>query len=449
MPSKKMKTRGHSTPEPSGSADEWTLEIDGRTVKCTRLSKVLYPEAGFTKAAVIDYYVRVSRFILPHLKDRPVTLKRYPNGVNAEAYWDRDAPSFTPEWVETFPVPRHAGGPDINYTLINDAATLVWAANIAALELHPFLHRKPDIMTPTAIVFDLDPGPGADILTCAEVAFLIKDTFEHLGLKLFPKVSGSKGLQLYVPLNTPVSYDVTQPFARSVAQLIEKQRPDIAVSEMPKAKRAGKVFIDWSQNADFKTTIGVYSLRAKREKPFVSMPVAWEELQDALKRKKPDRLYFEPKEALARSEKHGDLFAPMLTVKQNLPKDLVENIKEENKRSAPARRPLREYDSKRDFSNTAEPVPSVPRRSTQGSKRRFVIQKHAASRLHYDFRLEMHGVLKSWAVPKGVPYELGVRRLASATEDHPLAYLDFEGVIPEGQYGGGTVMVWVSAPTKS
>ena len=195
----------------SNNADEVTLEIEGRAVKCTRLSKVLYPASKFTKAEVIEYYVRIAPYILPHLKDRPVTLKRYPDGVTSEAYWEKDAPSFTPEWVETFPVPRHAGGPAINYVLIQNTATLASAANSAALELHPFLHRAPNIGSPTSIVFDLDPGEGANIQQCIRVAFELRTTLEHLSLKLFPKVSGSKGIQLYLPLNQPSSYDMTQP----------------------------------------------------------------------------------------------------------------------------------------------------------------------------------------------------------------------------------------------
>jgi DNA ligase D-like protein (predicted 3'-phosphoesterase) len=244
------------------------------------------------------------------------------------------------------------------------------------------------------------------------------------------------------PLNTPSTYDITQPFARSVAQLIEKGEPKLAVSEMPKEKRVGKVFIDWSQNADYKTTVGVYSLRAKQHQPFVSMPVTWDELDRARKRNKTENLYFDPKAALARLEKLGDLFSPVNDLKQWLPADLAHAIQDQNKRKGRTQTDLREYERKRDFSVTAEPVSSRPQRSAQGSRRRFVVQKHQASHLHYDFRLEIHGALKSWAVPKGVPYEPGVRRLASATEDHPLEYLDFEGVIPEGQYGGGTVMVW-------
>ncbi len=426
----------------SSTADGATLEIDGRSVKCTRLSKVLYPASKFTKAEAIEYYIRVAPYILPHLKDRPVTLKRYPDGVTSEAYWDKDAPSFTPEWVETFPVPRRGGGPAINYVLVQNTATLAWAANAAALELHPFLHLVPEIGNPTSIVFDLDPGEGADLRQCMQVAFEIKAVFEHLGLKLFPKVSGSKGLQLYVPLNRPTSYDMSQPFARSIAQWIEKEHPKLAISEMPKQKRVGKVFIDWSQNADYKTTVGVYSLRAKQQRPFVSMPVAWDELSDALKRKKVDHLYFEPKAAVARLEKIGDLFADVLKLKQSIPPNLADVIQEQNRREGRTSKPLREYSRKRDFSVTAEPAASLPRRSAQGGRRRFVVQKRAASHLHYDFRLEIHGALKSWAVPKGIPTEPGVRRLASATEDHPIEYLEFEGIIPEGQYGGGTVMVW-------
>ena len=260
--------------------------------------------------------------MLPHLKDRPVTLKRYPNGVCAEAYYDKNVPSFAPKWVKTFPVPRRNGGPDIQYIVIGDSATLAWTANIAAIELHPFLHRVPKIQQPTSVVFDLDPGEGASILHCAEVAFLLRKLFEKLGLQVFAKVSGSKGIQLYLPLNTKTSYAATQPFARSVAERIETQRPDLAISVMAKERRAGKVFIDWSQNSDFKTTVGVYSLRAKSDIPYVSMPVEWEELEAARRKRSGERLYFEPKAALQRLDRMGDLFAPVLELKQKLPSEL-------------------------------------------------------------------------------------------------------------------------------
>lgn len=254
-------------------------------------------------------------------------------------------------------------------------------------------------------------------------------------------MSGSKGLQIYIPLNTVTTYAAAQRFARSMAQHLEREYPDLVVSEMAKVARTGKIFIDWSQNSDFKTTVGVYSMRAKRTTPFISMPVSWEELQAALDNEDPGRLYWHPDPAIERLAKIGDLFAPVLKLKQRLPSKFEPEQPARATRARP--RSLNAYEAKRDFAQTAEPAPSsTPRRSQQGGRRRFVIQKHAASHLHCDFRLEMHDVLKSWAVPKGVPYTLDEKRLAMATEDHPLEYLDFEGVIPKGQYGGGTVMVW-------
>jgi bifunctional non-homologous end joining protein LigD len=401
--------------------------------------KVLYPGGKFTKADVVEYYRRVAPFLLPHFRNRPVTLKRYPNGVFGDAFYEKDAPGFTPDWVKTFPVPRREGGPDIKYILINDVATLTWAANMAALELHPFLHRVPKTDTPTHVVFDLDPGEGANILHCVQVAFLLRDVLTKLRLKSFAKVSGSKGIQVYVPLNSQVTYEATQPFARAIAELLEREHVNLVVSDMAKNLRVGKVFIDWSQNADHKTTVGVYSLRAKRPRPYVSMAVKWTELKNALKKQDVDLLDFDPKMALSRLKRLGDLFAPVLKLKQQLPKQFSKLT-----RTKSSRRPtsLDEYGAKRDFSRTAEPGPASPRRSRQGSRRRFVVQKHAASHLHYDFRLEMHEVLKSWAVPKGVPMKEGETRTAFQTEDHPVEYLQFEGIIPRGEYGGGSVMVW-------
>jgi len=413
------------------------LTVDGHDITISNLDKVLFPSGRVTKAQVVDYYVRISEYLLPHLYGRPVTLKRYPNGVTGEFFYEKNAPGYTPEWVETFPVPRHASKlPDIRYILINNRATLVWLAGLANLELHPFLHRAPDLDRPTSIVFDLDPGEGADVLTCARVALLLRELLSGLHLKTFPKVSGSKGLQMYAPLNTNATYDLVQPFAKAVAELLSQQQPDLIVADMAKNLRRGKVFIDWSQNSDFKTTVGVYSLRANNPRPYVSVPVEWDELQSALKRNDTKSLYFEINAAFDRVEEQGDLFHPVLSMKQDLPPSVLQYFR--------ARRPssLGRYEQKRDFSKTREPAPAPVRRSSQGSQRRFVVQKHAASHLHYDFRLEMHDVLKSWAVPKGPPYVENEKRLAMPTEDHPLAYLDFEGIIPKGQYGGGTVMVW-------
>ena len=419
-----------------------TLTVGRRKVPVSNLDKVLYPAAKFTKAALIDYYIRASRFLLPHLEDRPLTLKRYPDGVAGEFFYEKDAPSFTPSWVRTVPVPRRGGGPDIRYVVIDDLPSLVWAANLANIELHPFLHRADHLDQPGSVVFDLDPGEGASILECCELALSLKTVLGGMQLQSLPKVSGSKGLQVYVPLNSSATYAATQPFAKKIAQLLEREHPKLAVSEMSKSLRTGKVFIDWSQNSDFKTTVGVYSMRAKRTTPFISMPVTWDEIESALAAKDSNSLYWHPPEALARLEQIGDLFSPLLKLKQSLPNSVSFSSSgvsfSSRGASAP---PLETYRAKRNFSKTSEPTPK-PRRSRQGGRRRFVIQKHAASHLHYDFRLEMHDVLKSWAVPKGVPYQPGQRRLAMATEDHPIEYLDFEGTIPKGQYGGGTVMVW-------
>ena len=413
------------------------VEIDGRKITLTNLDKVLYPQANFTKAEVIDYYTRVSSYVLPHLRDRPVTLKRFPNGINAEFFYEKDAPKFTPSWIRTYPVPRRAGGPDIRYILINDLSTLIWLANAANLEIHPFLHRVPRIDQPTAMVFDLDPGPGADIRTCAEVAFLLRTLLDKINLNSFPKVSGSKGVQVYVPVNQGYQYSVVGPFAKTIARLLEQQHPRLVVAKMDKTLRRRKVFIDWSQNSDFKTTVGVYSLRANSALPYVSLPVEWDELTEAFEAKEKDALCFSPAEALRRLQRVGDLFKPLLQLKQNLPPEVVSQATHEENEPA-----LKPYRAKQYFDKSQEPSGAVPRRSSQGSARRFVIQKHAASHLHYDFRLEMGGVLKSWAVPKGPPYSTAEKRLAMGTEDHPLEYLDFEGVIPKGQYGGGTVMIW-------
>jgi len=418
---------------------ETTVKVGSRTLKLSNLQKVLYPGGPFTKGQVIDYYRRISPVLLPHFKNRPVTLVRYPDGVFGESFFEKDAPGFTPEWVKTFPVPRSQGG-DINYILINDLPTLIWVANLAALELHPFLHRVPQLEVPTQVVFDLDPGEGMDILACIEVAFLLKEAFGKLGLECFPKVSGSKGLQLYIPLNSTVSYEAVQGFARTVAQVFARERPDLVVADMSKALRKGKVFIDWSQNVEKKTTVGVYSLRAKRGVPLVSLPVKWTELKQAQKKADAESLMFSPQKALARMKRLGDLFEPVLKLKQKLPMTTEAEPAKPAKAGAP--RSLAPYAAKRDFAKTREPAPAAPRRSAQGSRRRFVVQKHAASHLHYDFRLEMNDVLKSWAIPKGVPLLRGYKKSAFETEDHPLDYIDFEGIIPQGQYGGGTVMVW-------
>ncbi len=293
------------------------LEVNGCSVPVSNLEKVMYPEVGFTKAQVIDYYIRIAPVLMPHLHDRPITLKRYPDGVEGLFFYEKQCPSHRPQWVKTVRVPTDEKGP-IHYCVLNDLPALLWAANLADLELHPFLHRAPAMERPTALAFDLDPGPRTDIVHCCQVALWIKELLDCLGVKSFPKTSGSKGLQIFAPLNTAVSYSNTKLFARAVAEHLEGKHPEAIVSRMQKPLRRGKVFIDWSQNDDHKTTVSVYSLRAN-SKPSVSTPVTWSEVTRCLKTNRADSLRFLSDEVLNRVEKQGDLFADVLTLKQHLP----------------------------------------------------------------------------------------------------------------------------------
>ena len=295
-----------------------TVEIQGRTLKVSNLEKVLYPATGFTKKDVIDYYARIAPAILPHLHGRALTRKRYPDGVEGEPFFEKNAPMHKPDWVKTVPVWSGRNRRTVHYVLCDDLATLIWLANLAALELHPSLALATDITCPTVMVFDLDPGPPANIVQCCQVAIWLREIFEHLGLQSFPKTSGSKGLQLYVPLNTPTTFDATKLFSHALAQLLEQEHRDLVVSDMKKNIRTGKVFVDWSQNDEHKTTISLYSLRA-RERPTVSTPVTWDEVERTVKKKDAGLLVFESSQTIARFEKMGDLFEPVLELKQKLP----------------------------------------------------------------------------------------------------------------------------------
>src|SRR5580704_3787770 len=296
-----------------------TIEVQGKQLKLSNLEKVLYPATGFTKQQVIDYYVRIAPAMIPHLAGRPLTRKRYPNGVDEEFFYEKNAPQHRPDWVKTAPIWSEGNRRMVHYILADDLPTLVWLANLAAIELHPSLSLAKEITCPTMMVFDLDPGPPANIVQCCQVGLWLREIFEHFGLQSFPKTSGSKGLQIYVPLNTPTSYEQTKPFAHALARLLESDHRSLVVSDMKKELRVGKVLVDWSQNDEHKTTIGVYSLRA-RERPTVSTPVKWEEVEFALKKKDVGVLVFEAAEVLKRVEKMGDLFAPVLKLKQKLPK---------------------------------------------------------------------------------------------------------------------------------
>jgi bifunctional non-homologous end joining protein LigD len=299
------------------------VEVDGRQLKLSNLDKVFYPETGFSKGQVIDYYTRVAPALLPHLAGRPLTMKRYPNGVEGKFFYEKECPKHRPEWVKTKRILARGSTKDrdhINFCIVDDLATLVWAANLADLEMHTSLSLADRVEQPTTMAFDLDPGPGTTIVECGQIALWLRQTFDSLGLEGFPKTSGSKGLQVYVPLNGgKVTYAQTKPFARAMADLLERDHPELVVSNMKKELRKNKVLVDWSQNDQHKTTVCVYSLRAKAT-PTASTPVTWDEVERCVKKKDPELLSFEAPEVLKRVDKHGDLFAPVLKLKQKLPK---------------------------------------------------------------------------------------------------------------------------------
>jgi bifunctional non-homologous end joining protein LigD len=298
--------------------------VDDRTLSLTNLEKVLYAGAGFTKGQVIDYYARIAPVMLPHLRGRPITLKRYPNGVDDKFFYEKNCPSHRPDWMRTLPIEakgwnsRAQKGTIIQYCMLDEPAALVWTANMASIELHPGLALEQDLQCPTCVVFDLDPGPPADVVDCAQVALWIRDLFGQLGLECVIKTSGSKGLQLYLPLNTPTTFEDTSNFSQAVAQVLEQKHPKQVVSTQAKEKRTGKVLVDWYQNTDFKTTVAVYSLRA-RQRPTVSTPLSWDEVEQLHESRDASSVAFESDDVLARVDAHGDLFAPLLELQQDLP----------------------------------------------------------------------------------------------------------------------------------
>ncbi|HWC07816.1 MAG TPA: non-homologous end-joining DNA ligase [Solirubrobacterales bacterium] len=302
-------------------AESQTVEVDGRELKLTNLDKVLYPAAGFTKGEMVDYYAKAADAMVPHLKGRAVTLRRFPDGVDDldSAFFEKRCPKHRPNWVKTTNVRAGPNAGNIDFCVCDGRPTLIWMAQLAAIELHPSLSLGRAPTRPTVLVFDLDPGPPADIVDCCRVALRLREMFGHFGVQSFPKTSGSKGMQVYVPLNRKeMSYDLTKPFAKAIAQLMEKQTPDLVVSKMKKVEREGKVMVDWSQNHRSKTTIAVYSLRA-RERPTVSTPITWDEVEQAADAGDGSHLVFEGGDVLERIEQHGDLFAPVLELEQELP----------------------------------------------------------------------------------------------------------------------------------
>ncbi|MGH7903873.1 MAG: non-homologous end-joining DNA ligase [Candidatus Dormibacteraceae bacterium] len=303
-------------------AAEVEVAVERRMLKLTNLEKVLYQGAGFTKAQLIDYYTRIWPVLSAHLRNRPLTLKRYPNGVDSEFFYEKNCPRHRPGWVKTAPIWSEGNQRVMDYCMVQDLPTMVWLANLATLELHTSLSLAKDPAKPTALVFDLDPGPPATIVECCRVGLWLRDLFAAHHLRSFAKTSGSKGLQLYVPLNTQVSYERTKSVSHELAAQLEREHPEHIVSRQLKSLREGKVLIDWSQNDPHKTTVSVYSLRA-RPRPTVSTPVSWDEVEDALARADPELLVFDWEEVLERVGRLGDLFAAVAKLRQRLPAGLA------------------------------------------------------------------------------------------------------------------------------
>lgn len=396
-------------------------------VTLTNPDKVLYPAAGTTKAAVFDYYINVAEAMLPHIAGRPVTRKRWPNGVAAASFFEKQLASSAPGWLDRGTITHKSG--TTTYPVIDTVEGLAWIAQQAALEVHVpqwrFLDRggrtgegrdSGAVGPATRIVFDLDPGDGVTMVQLCRVAFEVRDLMTSIGLPTFPLTSGSKGLHLYVPLQNPISSPGASVLAKRVAEQLEQAMPEQVTAKMTRSLRAGRVFVDWSQNNGSKTTIAPYSLRG-REYPTVAAPRTWDELDD------PGLRHLTFDEVLDRLERDGDLLAEL---------DGTSSVADR----------LSTYRGMRDRSRTTEPMPS--KAPTAGKNDKFVIQEHHARRLHYDFRLERDGVLVSWAVPKNLPDTASVNHLAVHTEDHPMEYLTFAGEIPRNEYGGGQVTVWDS-----
>jgi bifunctional non-homologous end joining protein LigD len=398
-----------------------TVKIGGRSLALSNLDKVLYPATGATKGEVIGYYSAIAPAMLPHCQDRPATRKRWPDGVGeqgeAEAFFQKDVGDAAPAWLATGSI-EHTD--HINtYPLVNDEATLVWLAQIAALEIHVPQWRfgaDGERLNPDRLVLDLDPGPGVELRDCAEVAVTVRDLLTGMGLDSVPVTSGSKGIHLYAPLDGTLTSAQASALARELARSLEADHPGEITSTMKRSVRDGKVFIDWSQNNGSKTTVAPYSLRG-RARPTVAAPRTWREIAS------PRLRQLEFGEVLKRIKQRGD---PM--------RDLA---------GGGSRDKLERYREMRDASRTPEPVPAPGADAASSSGLPvFVIQRHEARRLHHDFRLERDGVLVSWALPKGVPTDSRRNHLAVPTEDHPMSYRHFEGTIPRGEYGAGEVRIW-------
>ncbi|WP_278234848.1 ATP-dependent DNA ligase [Isoptericola sp. AK164] len=406
------------------------VTVAGRTLSLTNLDKVLYPATGTTKGEVLQYLATVADVLIPHAAHRPATRKRWPDGVEGQSFFQKNLDASTPDWVPRHTI-RHRHSVN-DYVLVDDLATLTWLGQTATLEIHVpqwRFGRTGDPLPPDRMVLDLDPGPGVGLPECAQVARWAREIVAGMGLDLLPVTSGSKGLHLYAPLTGPhgtLTSDDVSAVAKELAQHLATEHPGHVVAEMKRSLRTGKVFVDWSQNNGSKTTITPYSLRG-RAQPTVAAPRTWDELED------PDLRQLDHAEVLERIGRDGDLLAPLLAGHLDRLEPTSEHLATFDR--------LETYRAKRDPGRTPEPFSSGAARPADAAPR-FVIQEHHARRLHWDFRLEHEGVLVSWALPKGEPADPDQNHLAVQTEDHPLAYGDFEGTIPAGEYGGGEVTIW-------
>ena len=413
------------------------IQVGGRRLKLTHLDKVIYPETGTTKADVISYYAEVASVFIRHVRDRPATRKRWVNGAGTtdhpgDAFFQKNLEESAPSWVPRRPI-EHRSGTTV-YPLIDDVATLVWLAQGAALEIHVpqwrFGHSG-ERLNPDRLVLDLDPGDGVGLAECAQVARWIRPILSGVGLESFPVTSGSKGIHLYAALAGSWTSEQVSAFAHELARALETDHGQEVVSDMKKSMRQGKVLVDWSQNNGSKTTVAPYSLRGRFE-PTVAAPRTWDELDD------PNLRQLRYEEVLRRIADRGDLLASLESDAGSGLEPTPERL-DSFEATPDSRDRLEKYRSMRDGSKTPEPVPDG---LGTGDGNSFVIQEHHARRLHYDFRLEHDGVLASWAVPKGPPLAGKENHLAVQTEDHPIEYGTFEGRIPAGQYGAGTVTIW-------
>jgi len=421
-----------------------TVLVGDRRIALTNLDKVMYPETGTTKGRVIEYYTRVAPWMIPHVKDRPVTRKRWANGVDGKVFFEKNLPDSAPDWVKHHTI-EHTEH-DNEYPIVDDLPTLVWMAQQAALELHVPQWRfgpRGGQQHPDRLVLDLDPGDGVGLPECVEVAVAAREILQGMGLEPYPVTSGSKGIHLYAALDGKAATKHVSEVAHELAKALEQDLPDLVLSSMSRAERKGKVFVDWSQNNGNKTTIAPYSLRG-RSQPTVAAPRTWKELAE----KGLAQLTLD--QVLERLEDRGDPLHPVAAASLAVGRadhghwdsDRTQQANDAERKGGSGNDRLSAYRAKRDASKTPEPVPEGAPTVRQDGTPTFVIQEHHATRDHYDFRLEHDGVLVSWALPKGEPTDPGKNHLAVMTEDHPLEYGGFEGTIPKDEYGGGTVTIW-------